>query len=120
MLRNDGDGGFTDVTRAWGFADVAPQYGLGVLIEDLDGDGRQDVFVANDSSPSFLWWNEGGRFVEGGFAAGTAYAENGAETAGMGVDAADEEHAGVGAQEVPNFGAPPCSLFVSGGQRPWC
>jgi hypothetical protein len=119
VLRNDGDGGFTDVTTAWGFAAAPPQYGLGVLIDDFDGDGRADVFVANDSSPSHLWRNQGGSFVEDGFAAGVAYEENGGETAGMGVDAADINGDGLPDLVVTNFEGQSNSLFVSqpGGVR---
>jgi hypothetical protein len=114
VLRNDGDGGFTDVTQAWGFAAAPPQYGLGVLIDDFDGDGRADVFVANDSSPSHLWFQrEAAKFVEDGFGAGIAYAEDGGETAGMGVDAADVNGDGLPDVVVTNFEAQPNSLFVS-------
>ena len=119
VFRNDGDGGFTDVTKDWGFSAVPPQYGLGVLIDDFDDDGRQDVFVANDSGPSFLWRNAGGNFVEDGFAAGVAYEENGAETAGMGADAADLNDDGIPDIVVTNFEGQSNSLFVSrpGGVR---
>jgi hypothetical protein len=47
VFANRGDGTFEDVREAWGFASVTPQYGLGVLVADLVGDARPDIFVAN-------------------------------------------------------------------------
>ena len=45
--------------------------GLGVLIADLAGDHRPDIFVANDGTPCRLFENRGGlRFAEVGDAAG--------------------------------------------------
>ena len=32
-------------------------YGFGVVATDYDGDGRVDLFVANDSNPNFLYRN---------------------------------------------------------------
>ena len=64
LLRNDGESGFTDVTAASGIADQGN--GLSVLWWDLDGDGWQDIYVANDlESPDRLYRNQGdGTFAE--------------------------------------------------------
>lgn len=64
LLRNDGAAGFTDVTAASGIADQGN--GLSVLWWDLDGDGWQDIYVANDlESPDRLYRNQGdGTFRE--------------------------------------------------------
>jgi hypothetical protein len=35
--------------------------GLGAVLSDYDGDGDVDLFVANDSTPSFLWRNDSTR-----------------------------------------------------------
>jgi enediyne biosynthesis protein E4 len=113
VLRNDGPAGFVDVTAAWGFDAVPPQYGLGVLVEDLDGDGAPEIFVANDSGPCFLWRRRGDRFIEDGFASGVAYAEDGSETAAMGVDAADVDGDGLPDLVVTNFEAQPNTLFCA-------
>jgi len=45
LLRNDGDGRFTDVTGETGTADIG--FGMGAAWGDYDGDGRQDLYVTN-------------------------------------------------------------------------
>src|SRR5262249_37946918 len=89
LFRNDGDGTFTDVSRQAGIE--APEgRGLGLAIADLDGDGRLDLFVANDGTANFLFRNLGGlRFEEVGLSAGVAYSGAGEPTGSMGVVAED-------------------------------
>jgi tetratricopeptide (TPR) repeat protein len=89
LYRNNGDGTFADVSKAAGFE--APNgRGLGSAIADLDGDGKLDLFVANDASPNFLFRNLGGmRFEEIGTEAGVATNGSGRATASMGVIADD-------------------------------
>jgi enediyne biosynthesis protein E4 len=117
--RNDGDGTFTDATADWGFDQAEPQYGLGVVIGDLTGDGRPDVFVANDSSPNHLFENDGGKFVDRALERGVAYSEDGREMAGMGVDAHDWNRDGIPEIVVTNFSDQPNSVFVSQGPGRW-
>ena len=89
LFHNDGDGTFTDVSNEAGLAKLAGK-SLGVAFADYDGDGRIDVYVANDSVPAFLLRNEGsGRFRDTALAAGVAYNAEGAAVAGMGADLAD-------------------------------
>src|SRR6185369_8591936 len=86
LFRND-SGRFTDVTAASGMSGERGN-GLGVVAADLDGDGRVDLYVANDQTPSALWISEAGlRFRDVGLVSGTALAETGKGQAGMGVDA---------------------------------
>ena len=90
LFHNNGDGTFTDVTQASGIAKAGPSYGLGVLVADFDNDGRPDIYVANDSEMSFLFWNNGdGTFTEGGLEATVATNRDGRNQSGMGVAAAD-------------------------------
>ena len=89
VLRNEGDGAFTDVSVKSGVA-AHRGNGLGVVVADYDGDGWPDVFVANDSVPNFLFRNEGNwRFAEAALAAGVAAATDGKARAGMGIDTGD-------------------------------
>ncbi len=55
LYANRGDGTFEDVTERAGCADPTPRYGLGVVMLDLDLDGRQEIFVGNDSDENFLF-----------------------------------------------------------------
>jgi enediyne biosynthesis protein E4 len=89
LFRNNGDGTFTDVARQAGL-EVRDRAGLGLAIADFDGDGRLDLFVANDADPNSLFRNLGGlRFEEVGVTAGLAYNGEGHATASMGVVAED-------------------------------
>ena len=73
LYRNDGDGTFTDVTAIAGIADT-PGTGLGVVCGDFTGDGRVDIFVANDGMEDRLWVNRGdGTFVDAAPRLGCAY-----------------------------------------------
>lgn len=95
LYRNEGGGRFTDATAAAGLAAVAPGRGLGVLIADLTGDSRLDIYVANDGSPCFLLENLGGlRFRDVGQEAGAALDGRGEALAGMGVALADLDEDG--------------------------
>jgi hypothetical protein len=88
LFRNDGDGRFTDVTEALGVA-AARGNGLGVVPGDFDGDGRCDLFVANDQTADLLWVHRDGLLVNVAETAGCARSTEGRMRAGMGVDAAD-------------------------------
>jgi len=76
LIRNDGDGTFSDVTRAAGLLRFAPTQTATWL--DYDGDGRLDLFVGNESGPGDehpcqLFHNDGdGTFSERAREAGVA------------------------------------------------
>jgi hypothetical protein len=93
LYHNNGDGTFTDVSKKAGVSDPDGYYGLGVIASDFDGDGRVDIFVANDSTPNFLYHNNGdGTFKDTGFLSGIAVNENGSEQGSMGVTLGDYDH----------------------------
>jgi hypothetical protein len=94
LFHNNGDGTFTDVTEQAG-VDPGQYYGLGVVMGDYDRDGRLDIYVANDSTPSCLYHNNGdGTFTDVGVQAGVAYSGEGQEQAGMGTDFGDYDNDG--------------------------
>jgi len=121
LYENVGGGRFRDVSQASGIAAAKPSYGLGVVILDFDGDGRQDVFVGNDSMPSFLWINQGqGRFTEQGLAAGLALNGDGEPQATMGIAIGDVNDDGRPDVFTTNFANDTNTLRVSvPGQAAW-
>ena len=83
---NDGTGSFRDAAEEAGLSAVLPGKGLGVAFADVENDGDVDVYVANDSTPNFLFVNDGaGRFEERGALTGCAYNADGQTEASMGV-----------------------------------
>ncbi|HET9401164.1 MAG TPA: CRTAC1 family protein [Candidatus Acidoferrales bacterium] len=98
LFHNNGDGTFTDVSKQSGIGAKAGN-GLGVVTVDYDNDGWQDIFIANDSMPNFLFRNKrDGTFEEVAYVAGVAVSGDGQPEAGMGVDAADV--AGTGRMDI--------------------
>jgi hypothetical protein len=90
LYRNNGDGTFTDVTRESGIWLDKGRFGLGVVVVDLDNDGDQDIYVANDSVSNLLWENDGkGKFKDVGLVKLAALNADGRAQAGMGTAAAD-------------------------------
>ena len=89
LFRNRGDATFEDVTASAGVLRTDGR-GLGVVAADVNGDGRVDLYVANDLSPHFLFLNRGdGTFEDVSEASGASASESGRFQAGMGVDAED-------------------------------
>ncbi len=94
LYHNNGDGTFTDVSKSTGVGLKAGN-GLGIVTFDYDDDGWQDIFIANDHMPNFLFHNNrDGTFREVGYAAGVAVSADGQFEAGMGTDAADASGSG--------------------------
>ncbi|HKE21405.1 MAG TPA: CRTAC1 family protein [Bryobacteraceae bacterium] len=89
LYHNNGDGTFSDVSQSSGLA-KSPSNGLGIVTLDYDGDGRQDILIANDGRANSLFHNNGdSTFTEAAYEAGVAVGEDGTTEAGMGIDAAD-------------------------------
>jgi hypothetical protein len=104
LFHNNGDGTFTEVSKAAGVDDPNGYYGLGVVWADFNNTGRPDIYVANDSTPKFLYQNEGnGRFKDIGLESGTAVSEEGSEQASMGIALGDYNHTGRPSIYVTNF-----------------
>lgn len=94
LLRNNGNGTFSDVSREVGLRAVFGN-GLGLGCGDFNGDGRMDIFVANDSMANQLWLQtDQGTFVDESQYAGVALNMHGDAEAGMGVASIDLDHDG--------------------------
>jgi hypothetical protein len=86
LFMGQADGRFRDASSTLG--DFGPA--LGAIAADFDGDGRIDLYVANDGTPNLLWMNRGSDgFVDQALLAGAALSADGLPEASMGVDAAD-------------------------------
>ena len=104
LFRNNGNLSFSDITESSGIAEASPAPGLGVVLADLDGDGKIDIYVANDMRPAYLFHNQGnGQFIEKALFSGCGLGPSGENIAGMGVDAADIDGSGRQSLFVTNF-----------------
>lgn len=113
LFRNLRNGKFEDVSEASGInSSYGP--GLGVLCADFNGDGRPDIYVANDTSANRLWLNQGnGTFHEAALDSGVAYSMDGLAKAGMGVTLADVENDGGQVLLVTNLTREGVTVFRS-------
>ena len=94
LYRNLGAGRFEDRTAQAGF-EKALGKGMGIGIADVNRDGWQDVFVANDTERNFLYLNQkDGTFREIGILYGVAYNDSGATVSAMGCDVKDFDNDG--------------------------
>ncbi len=134
LFRNNGDGTFAEVAKAAGLhaprseadyarlgwlpadalrrlrasdGDKGYGKGLGVVLADLDGDGRPDAYVANDTTDKFLYVNRGGpgrlRFDDQAVPLGVARDEDGRLNGSMGLDVGDYDGSGRPSLLVTNF-----------------
>jgi enediyne biosynthesis protein E4 len=109
VYRNTGTGKFTDVSDKAGLVPAGrdSSKGLGVLLIDVDGDGKPDVYVANDAVDKFLYLNRSVpgtiRFEEIGQTSGAARDGLGHANGSMGVDAGDYDGSGRPALWVTNY-----------------
>ncbi len=134
LFRNNRNGTFTDVTKEAGLhterkqgdyeqlgfmselgrerlrrtdADRDFGKGLGVVIVDVNGDGRPDIYIANDTTDKFLYLNHSKpgmlRFEDVAVFVGAARDELGAPNGSMGVDVADYDGSGRASLLVTNY-----------------
>jgi enediyne biosynthesis protein E4 len=131
LYLNQGDGMFADASAQAGIQVANPATGqpmgkgLALAVTDLDGDGRPDILVANDTVQNFAFRNlGGGRFAEAGMEWGLAFDRNGQATGAMGIDWAHHRNDDLVAVAIGNFANEMTSLYVcssfSPGDPPQC
>jgi hypothetical protein len=116
LYRNDGNGKFTDVSRAAGLHNPRGK-GLGVAAFDFDADGHMDLAVANDTQPNNLYKNNGnGTFTDVGVLSGIAFSESGVARGAMGIDTGDYDGSGRESLLIGNFSNEMISLYHNEGR----
>jgi hypothetical protein len=89
LYRNNGDGTFTDATKAAGVANPGGR-AMSVVAADLDNDGWMDIYVANDSMENYYYENRrDGTFADKALELGVALGQNGQGVSSMGPAVAD-------------------------------
>lgn len=117
LFHNNGVGTFTEVTDKAGVAPKSAGYSLGVIWCDFQNNRHPDAFVANDSTPSYLFQNLGnGRFNEVGLLSGVAVNQNGSPQASMGVSCGDYLNNGRASLYVTAFSDDVNTLFRNDGE----
>ncbi len=114
LYLSGGDGSFRDASRESGLN--AGGKGLGVLIADVDLDGRVDVYVANDTDANRLYRNRGeGKLEDVSLRSGTALSDSGMPDGSMGVDLGDYNLDGLPDLWVANFERESFALYRNEG-----
>ena len=104
LYRNRGDGTFENVSKTAGIENPDGR-AMGIAACDIDGDGDEDIFVANDGMENYLWRNRGdGSFENTALATGTAFGQNGEATSAMGPEFGDFDLDGLVDLFVPDMG----------------
>jgi hypothetical protein len=118
LLRNLGGFRFEDISGPSGVLG-APSPGLGVVAADLDRDGYQDLYVANDMRSNFFWRSLGQRpmaFEDLGLFSGSAVAMDGRAQASMGLLAGDVDNDGDDDLFMTHLRADTNTLYLNDGQ----
>ena len=90
LFHNNGDGTFTDVSEKAGVSDRDRYYGFTGTFVDINNDGKVDLVVTDDTSPNYLYLNNGnGTFEDSSYYSGFALNQQGRDQAGMGLAVGD-------------------------------
>jgi hypothetical protein len=120
FFRNEGNGRFTDVSKAAGVeirnsaTAVSVAKTLGVAPIDLDNDGWMDLVIANDTVQNFVFHNQkNGTFKEIGALSGIAFDSYGNTRGAMGIDAARYRDGKMVGVAIGNFANEMTALYVA-------
>jgi hypothetical protein len=130
LFLNNQKGGFVDASQeavvemdANGkatYKPLKPGKGLGVLIVDINHDGKPDIYIGNDTTDNYLYVNRGkGKFEELATPLGVARDENNVPNGSMGVTAADYDGSGHFSIFVTNYQHEAHQLYRNKGQGPF-
>jgi enediyne biosynthesis protein E4 len=116
LFHNNGDGTFTDVSTKAGVSDEAGYYGFTATFVDVNNDGKVDLVVTDDSTPSYLYLNKGdGTFDDTSYESGFALNQSGKEQANMGLAVGDYTNNGLVDLYTGTFSDDYKPLFKNGG-----
>jgi hypothetical protein len=116
LFRNRGDGTFEDVSKKAGVNNPNLYYGLGAVWGDYDNDGWPDLYVANDTTPNYLYHNNhDGTFTDAGMLSGSALSGDGHAEGSMGAAFGDYDHRGLLDIVVTNFAEQSTALYHNRG-----
>ena len=113
LFLNQGDGRFEEARAPWRLA--AGGKGLGVVLADLDNDFDIDVYVGNDTTDNFLYYNDGQALAENAALMGAAADDSGVANGSMGVDVLDFNRDGRTDIFVANFERESFALYRNEG-----
>jgi enediyne biosynthesis protein E4 len=116
LYHNNGDGTFSNVTKAAGL--WQPEgINLAVQAADYDNDGWPDLFVSNDGIPAYLYHNNhDGTFKEMGMMSGMAMSAEGNTMAAMCMSLGDYDHDGFEDVYISDFQMVPDHLWHNDGK----
>jgi enediyne biosynthesis protein E4 len=111
LLVQAADGRFRECAKPAGVTN-ADGRGLGAVFFDYDGDGREDLFVANDRMPNVLYRGRGdGTFEDVTLETGAGARDQKIARAGMGIAVGDVDGDGRPEILVTNFAGEPNTLY---------
>jgi Na+-translocating ferredoxin:NAD+ oxidoreductase RnfD subunit len=117
LFLNDGGGRFKDVGAQVGLDPKPYGHGLGAEFVDVNGDGRPDLYVANDEDPNALYLNEPGGKLGFHFVSAARAYRVADSNAGMGIAAADVTGDGRADLFVTNSRGQSNAAYASGNLR---
>lgn len=118
LFKGEGNGRFREITKEAGVENALGK-ALGVAVRDVDGDGRPDLVVANDTAPNNLFRNtktENGIpiFTDVAVEVGVAVGEDGRARGAMGVAFGDTKNDGGVSLVIGNFSNEMWSFWSAG------